>query len=107
MFANSSFDRDISKWNTEKVEDFSGMFVNAPFNGDISKWVIREKAKIFRMFEGAHFNGFLWQLSENAREHAYGLDEQGQNASRSKHEKAKLKKIMQHQEERQLRKKVL
>ena len=33
----NKFNGDISKWNTSKVTNMSGMFMISPFNQDISK----------------------------------------------------------------------
>ena len=38
LFADTSFDGDISGWDVSNVTDMSGMFDNSLFNGDISGW---------------------------------------------------------------------
>ena len=37
LFANSSFNGDISKWDVSNVKYTTGMFRNCLFNEDISK----------------------------------------------------------------------
>ena len=41
MFKNSSFNQDISNWNTSNVTGMPGMFNGASsFNQDLSKWCV-------------------------------------------------------------------
>lgn len=37
LFLRSSFNGNISKWNTSNVQDMSDMFCGSRFDGDISK----------------------------------------------------------------------
>ena len=63
----SSFNGDISKWDTSSVTDMVGMFWGASsFNGDISKWDTSSVTDMSRMFHGASsFNGDIskWDTS--------------------------------------------
>eukprot|EP00961_Rhodomonas_salina_P009511 129040-Rhodomonas_salina.1 len=38
MFGQSSFNGDLSKWNTGVVMEMNSMFAESSFTGDISKW---------------------------------------------------------------------
>ncbi len=38
MFANSNFNRDISGWNISKVRYMTTMFYKSKMNRDLSKW---------------------------------------------------------------------
>ena len=51
MFNGSNFNKDISKWDTSKVENMSYMFENSKFNRDISNWKINKDCKITNMFD--------------------------------------------------------
>ena len=55
----SSFNGDVSKWNTAAVTDMSEMFSGASsFNGDVSNWNTAAVVDMVRMFHGASsFNG--------------------------------------------------
>ena len=55
----SSFNGDISRWDTSKVEDMRSMFDGASsFNGDISRWDTSKVVDMTSMFWGASsFNG--------------------------------------------------
>ncbi len=60
MFSGAtSFNGDISGWNTEKVTNMQGMFVDATsFNGDISGWNTEKVTNMQGMFvEATYFNG--------------------------------------------------
>jgi surface protein len=49
-----SFNQNISKWDTSKVTDMSGMFRSASsFNQDISGWDMRKVTYLDTMFDGA------------------------------------------------------
>jgi surface protein len=41
MFYDSTFNRDISNWDTSNVVYMNFMFWGSTFNGDISKWNVR------------------------------------------------------------------
>ena len=62
MFKDAtSFNGDLSKWDTRQVTDMFGMFYGATsFNGDLSKWDTRQVTNMGEMFLGAtSFNGDL------------------------------------------------
>lgn len=46
MFEKSSFNGDVSLWDTSKVLNLIGMFRDSAFDGDVSKWVIHPHASI-------------------------------------------------------------
>jgi len=50
LFANISFNGDISKWNVENVTDMNHMFMNSTFAGDISNWKVTD-GNLYDMFE--------------------------------------------------------
>jgi surface protein len=53
----SSFDADISGWDTSGVTDMSGMFYDTPFNRDISGWDTSNVTSMYWMFfEASLFN---------------------------------------------------
>ena len=62
MFANTSFNQDISDWDTSSVKDMSAMFANTSFNQDINTsgdaWNTSSVTDMSAMFDGAtSFNG--------------------------------------------------
>jgi surface protein len=68
MFSGAtSFNGDISGWNTTSVTDMSYMFIGATsFNGDISGWNTTSVTDMFAMFSNASsFNGDIsgWNTS--------------------------------------------
>jgi surface protein len=56
LFSNSTFNGNISKWNTSKVEDMSLIFWKSEFNGDISDWSLNSVRKANLMFALSAFN---------------------------------------------------
>jgi surface protein len=71
MFANSSFNGDVSNWDTSNVRDMSYMFSETQnFNGDISRWNTSNVTTMRSMFAGdweesTEFNGDIseWDTS--------------------------------------------
>ena len=67
MFSGAtSFNQDISGWNTSNVISMSGVFQGATFNGDISSWDISKVVSIEDMFSGnTSFNQDIsgWDVS--------------------------------------------
>ena len=55
MFCDaSSFNGDVSQFNTSNVTDMSGMFCDAiSFNGDLSSWDVRKVQDMSEMTHGA------------------------------------------------------
>ena len=67
LFNNTSFDGDISLWNTSKVRDMSGMFSDCRFNGDISQWDTSCVTNMYCMFyENRYFNQDIsyWKIND-------------------------------------------
>ena len=65
MFADSSFNQDISSWDVSNVTDMSEMFSYSPFNQDISSWDVSNVTNMSCMFYGASFNQEIssWDVS--------------------------------------------
>jgi hypothetical protein len=59
MFAGSSFNNDISRWDVSSVDTMSYMFEGGVFNGDISSWDLPEDTRITDMFQYGRFSGQL------------------------------------------------
>jgi surface protein len=59
MFENSKFNRSISKWNVSKVTTMQMMFYRSEFNKDISKWDVSNVEDMKEMFLDSEFNGDL------------------------------------------------
>lgn len=59
FFAATSFDGDVSRWNTSAVTDMREMFRHAHyFNGDVSEWDTASVTKMAGMFKNTwSFNG--------------------------------------------------
>merc|ERR1712174_74563 len=64
----TSFNRDISQWDTSSVKSMRWMFNEATsFNGDVSQWDTSSVTDMFKMFSGvSSFNQVLcWNLSSS------------------------------------------
>ena len=61
LFASSSFNGDISKWNVSNVIDMRFMFFKCDFNGDISGWNTSNVVYMNCMFSYSIFNGDISQ----------------------------------------------
>ena len=56
MFNASSFNQDVSSWNTAKVMDMNSMFLHASsFNQDISSWNTAAVTRTDSMFNNVVF----------------------------------------------------
>ena len=69
LFKNeTTFNKDISSWDTSNVTDMSGMFYNAQsFNQDIGNWDVSKVTTMFGMFNGVSvFNQDIgrWDVSK-------------------------------------------
>ncbi len=69
VFAGSTFNGDISLWDTSNVECMDNMFEHSTFNGDISKWNTSKVRRMEEMFCNSSFQGDLsqWDLSSLKR----------------------------------------
>ena len=65
MFEHSSYQGDISKWNTSNVTNMQQMFYNSAFDGDISLWNVEQVQSMNSMFRDAAFRGDIsqWKLT--------------------------------------------
>ena len=65
MFANSSFNQDISSWDVSNVKNMSGMFYGSDFNQDISSWDVSKVKDMSGMFSCSSFNQDIssWDVS--------------------------------------------
>ncbi len=65
MFANSSFNQDISSWDVSNVKNMSGMFYGSDFNQDISSWDVSNVKNMSGMFANTSFNQDIssWDVS--------------------------------------------
>ncbi len=66
LFANTSFNGDISRWNVSNVRDMRFMFYNSYFNGDVSKWNTESLQEADGLFYKSRFNGDVsqWDVSK-------------------------------------------
>lgn len=66
LFANSTFNGDISKWNVSNAKYMSWMFANSQFNGDISGWDVSNVEYMSWMFAESEFSGDIsnWNVSK-------------------------------------------
>ena len=64
LFANSSFNGDISGWDVSKVTSMSCMFYGSNFNGDISGWDVSGVEDMGVMFFGSAFTGENGDISK-------------------------------------------
>ena len=66
LFANTSFNGDISRWDVSSVRDMRFMFYNSYFNGDVSKWNTENLQEADGVFYKSHFNGDVsrWKMSK-------------------------------------------
>jgi surface protein len=65
LFHNTSFNGDISHWDTSNVTNMESMFLSSQFNGDISNWDVSKVTDMNYMFQYADFNGDIndWNIS--------------------------------------------
>lgn len=70
LFAFSTFNGDISKWDVSNVTDMSGMFQSSKFNGDISNWDVKNVIYAHKMFYAAKFNKSIDKLNFKHLRHA-------------------------------------
>lgn len=66
IFLGSSFNGDISKWNTSKVTTLNSSFTDSKFNGDISDWDVSNVRFFNGTFAQSVFNRDLkkWKVSK-------------------------------------------
>ena len=67
IFYRSSFNGDISKWNTSKVTNMMGMFASSEFNGNISDWNVSNVKDMSRMFKYSCFKHDIsnWSIRQD------------------------------------------
>ena len=65
MFERSTFNGDISEWNTRKVVKMDRVFCQSEFKGDLSSWDTSCVTGMSCMFESSRFNGDIskWNVS--------------------------------------------
>ena len=59
MFWGSTFNQDLSQWNTSQVTTMRSMFYGAAFNQDLSQWKTSQVTDMSYMFYGAAFDRTL------------------------------------------------
>jgi surface protein len=77
FIANPSFDRDISMWDVSNATDTSYMFAyTESFHGDISQWKLNPDADSAGMFMNSEFDGDIegWGMTEQQVHNAYHDD---------------------------------
>lgn len=72
IFANTSFDGDISKWNVANATSMQELFAFSPFQGDISQWNVSRAMDMSRMFFKSPFQGDIsaWNVSKVTSMHS-------------------------------------
>ena len=55
LFANMSFNGDISKWDVSNVKDMTSMFEDSKFNGNISGWDVSSVRYMSKIFDNCPF----------------------------------------------------
>ena len=67
LFSQSSFNGDISRWNTFNVTNMEFLFYGSKFNGDISEWDVHNCKSIQWMFQYSHFNHDIskWKIDKD------------------------------------------
>ena len=65
LFYDSSFNGDISKWNTSNIKDMGHMFFHSKFDGDISQWNVKNVQYMYKLFCESKFSGEVsgWNVS--------------------------------------------
>ena len=76
IFYRSSFNGDISKWNTSKVTNMMGMFASSEFNGNISNWDVGNVIDMAWMFNYSSFNQDIskWKINKDCDTYYMLLD---------------------------------
>jgi surface protein len=66
LFYESTFNGDISQWDTSKVTNMKGLFSKSQFNGDISQWDVSNVNDMYCMFNHSKFNQDIgnWDVSK-------------------------------------------
>ena len=63
MFSNTSFDSDLSSWDTHAITNMDNMFSYSAFNSNITTWDVSQVTNMHAMFSRGNFNSALsgWQ----------------------------------------------